>query len=1248
MNAIFMPKHIKWAMGAGAGSVALLCLSAYSAIAVAGTVFPNAPLAVGTTAPANVLIDMSVETPMGGAAYADQAGNPTGCTGRTTQGGGEVGACYFSALEYKGIFDPNKCYTYSSAQFNPDSAATGHSCSGKWSGNFLNWATMTAADMFVWTMTGGDRDVDTAAETALRRTRVTNNSSWFPIKYLAAAGGATPYTGAIYITNHDGDGYNFKVGTTRGGSEKGPPFYAKVRVCDKDKGLESNCKAYTKETTGATVYKPEGLIQRNSKTMRFGVFAYTTDDSQSRDGGVLRAPLGYVGEKSLDATGNLLDNPVKEVDPETGILVRNPLSSSTGSSPYYSGVINYLNRFHRDGYKSHDPVSELFYEAIRYFKHIGRTPEYADGAPTGNFPVYTNWNDPIQFFCQNNFMVAINDANPWLDKRLPGTFFTTAPKTTCTGSGRNKTCTTVNVCDKAGVTGMPSTFLADDCGQPSNADTEINVKSLTNDVGQMEGITPTTWTQNDGTGADSVGYVYGVANNAGSCSGGKYVSNLGEVMGTCPSPGKENSYYVAGLAYYANKTDLRPSLTGKQNVSTFMIDTQEYSSNPLNGKKNMLYLAGKYGGFKDANENQKPDLVGEWDTDADGQPDNYVLASQPEKLIQGLERAFNQILARTGSASNVSVNSIQLTTSSAVFQGVFNSGDWSGDVYAYRVSSTGVSATPLWRASSQIPAPAARHISIGKDCTSLTTAQCAAVPNSGDFVWTALTTNQKAQLSNELVVDYLRGDRSGETARGGSWRNRGSALGDIVDSSLAFEPDTNRLFAGANDGMLHAFDASSGVEQWAFIPNMLVSKLKDLASLSYAHEYYVDGEISVSPKTLTPNKNILFAALGRGGNGFILMDVTNATTPVLLGEIADASFGQILGRATWIETPAGPAVMFPGGYNNGGGSSSGQLHLVFVHGSTYEVRTVALPAGANTSDNVLGSPFPFDNSGDGKVDTVYAGDLLGNVWKFDLSSTDPGEWKVASSGSPMFVAKAESGNRQPITAPVTVFKNDDIGTVNYGATYVFFGSGSFVTSDDPGESQVQTWYGLIDDGSSLCSQPQCGWRAADILKERTFQESGTLADGTPTRTFAGAQADDMLHKRGWFIDLDYPSAQGERIVTASRLYKLVEPVLLASSIIPKKDPCVPGGLGYLNAVNPYTGARLTNALFDLAGNGTFAENIGSVGFSSMPGEPVVIMDQSSAIGVVGLSSGSVSGIGLNRGGATASTGRVFWREILTQ
>ena len=228
--------------------------------------------------------------------------------------------------------------------------------------------------------------------------------------------------------------------------------------------------------------------------------------------------MKYVGPMLADGTTT---NPVAEFRLD-GTLVDNPDGATGGLN---SGVINYINKFSDAAYKSLDPVSELFYESIRYFKNLGPTPEYAAGlsdAQKGGFQVVDSWTDPQQFKCQKNFIIAINDANPWLDKRLPGTYFMSPTLVGATST---------------------ITLAGEDYGEPSNADPAINVTDLTNRVGTLEALTGLwpnsgTWTSTGTSGTvsganDSVGG--GLATFDNSCTD-KTVTALGEVMGTCPAP----------------------------------------------------------------------------------------------------------------------------------------------------------------------------------------------------------------------------------------------------------------------------------------------------------------------------------------------------------------------------------------------------------------------------------------------------------------------------------------------------------------------------------------------------------------------------------------------------------------------------------------------------------------------------------------------------------------------------------------
>ncbi|MFZ8784426.1 pilus assembly protein [Thermocrinis sp.] len=641
------------------------------------------PPTMSTFVPPNVMIMLSIETPMQGTAHPPIVctGDPRtsyNCTFRTdcsyVVNWRRVDNCYNNNKTYYGYFDPNKCYAYvgtgSDGRFEPIGPATNHQCSGSWSGNFLNWATTMAVDAFRKAMTGGNRIVDLPGNTILLGARQTPSGNWwFPIKRIDNAQLYTPYTGTIYLiryangfvvcrdTNSDGlpdcdvgeSGIGENLFPTVSGPGAVAAFNLKIKVCDPSKGLEPNCNPSNN--------KPEGVIQKYADKMRFGLISYAlyNNPDPRRDGGVIRANMKWIspkipyGMKYHDANGDLVvcNNPAGCPNPEAEINADGTFITNPDNIPgaRYSGVINYINKFgYYDGYKQYDPISEMYYEIIRYFKKLGpSTDNYCTGLPTidDGAPVYcsfspwsrTNrlgWRDPYIYPCQKSFVVAINDANPWLDKRIPGTAKTSdTPCRTCVG----------------------------DFGAPSNADTSINVSYWTDLVGNYEGLTP---------GYLCVGCVLG-----GICDWNptqKYVTQLSKAFGTCAWTPKENSYYIAGLAYYAHQTDLRPDLPGNQTLKTYMIDTQEPNQYMLVGRANMLYLAAKFGNFDDTNGNGRPDLTSEWDKDNDGFPDAYFFASDPTKIEEGLNRAFADILSRASSGATVATLTSRTGISSLIVQ----------------------------------------------------------------------------------------------------------------------------------------------------------------------------------------------------------------------------------------------------------------------------------------------------------------------------------------------------------------------------------------------------------------------------------------------------------------------------------------------------------------------------------------------------------------------------------------------------
>ncbi len=724
------------------------------------------PPFLSTEVPPNVMIMLSIETPMQGTAHpgTECSGDKTNsyscklksCVKETSSMDWVyVSDCYDNEKEYYGYFDPDKCYEYdkNSKTFIPSSKTENHICTGKWSGNFLNWATMTSVDTFRKIMTGGNRVVDTKEKTILlgaRQTipvRVWKDSEiyddwnlWFPIKKTTEADNYTPYSGTIYLIRYsngfvvcrdlNGDDlpdcvikenknssnpeewfpkFPKKSGVCKndiwtrcstksdcGGSKclkgKVDSFLLRVEVCNKDIGLENNCKKY-----GNNTYKPVGVIQKYADKMRFGLFSYALKNNPdfNRNGGILRENIKWIsdkipyGLKYYDENGDIVlcktkggcDNPRKEIDND-GIFIDNPDNFSTGNS----GLINYINKFgYASGYKSYDPVSEMYYEIIRYFKNLSPTQDYCEGLDNidDGFPVFCNqseklkWLDPILYSCQKNFIIAINDAYPWLDKKVSGTAAEEHYKEE--GYCIKRYNKNGKICEKYGGKGK-CVACADDFGEPDGSTSEINASYWTDKVGDDEGLTP---------GEICTGCVLG-----GECDWNdtkKYVSNLSKAVGTCPGSGRENSYYMAGLAYFAHNTDLRKDIDGFQNITTYMIDTQEQNENMAVGNLNVLYLAAKYGGFIDVNDNNKPDLEVEWDKDGDGLPDTYFLASNPTDMETGLKKAFKSILKRTASGTAISSLSGRRKKSAIVVQAAFYPRkdiediklSWVGNLYTY-------------------------------------------------------------------------------------------------------------------------------------------------------------------------------------------------------------------------------------------------------------------------------------------------------------------------------------------------------------------------------------------------------------------------------------------------------------------------------------------------------------------------------------------------------------------------------------
>lgn len=601
----------------------------------------------------------------------------------------------------------------------------------------------------------------------------------------------------------------------------------------------------------------------------------------------------------------------------------------------------------------------------------------------------------------------------------------------------------------------------------------------------------------------------------------------------------------------------------------------------------------------------------------------FLVASNTKEFTEGLLEAFATVAERLGSASNVVANSTSFVSNTRVYQASYVSGKWSGELAAYDASATGVADVPSWKASQLIPTS-------GRTILTWDGSSGASFPTTTQTSLLDQSTRPIAPVAGTDNAAYIKGDRSKERQNNGSLRDRDTVLGDVVNSSPVYVKDSETIFVGANDGMLHAFNALTGVERFAYVPGGInFQKLATLSSPQYSHEYFVDGPIIVSARSVTPGKNYLVGTLGRGGKGVYALDVTNPTSfgasNVLWERNSGDNMGYVLGEPMIATLNDGATVAI---FGNGINSRNGKAVLYVVNlASGNLVQEIDTGAGG---DNGLSSPRGWDEDGNGTVDYVFAGDLKGNVWKFDFRTGGTGA--VSFGGRALFTAP--SG--QPITADLGLARDPITGK-----RWVFVGTGSLMTKADLTDNTIQSMYGLIDDGTDVIAKSE--------LQERTIAVVDTV---TGNRAFEAA-ASLPSDKRGWYLDLSKPSP-GERVV--SRPLIDGSALFFASIIPPTSNACDAGGKGYLNALDAFTGTSLKTPFFDSNGDGVFDDKdsldangkktpVGSLDPGiGMLTKPVIIRGPGRAIAVVGGSQGGMADPPVNPPGAAPQ--RVSWREIL--
>ena len=608
------------------------------------------------------------------------------------------------------------------------------------------------------------------------------------------------------------------------------------------------------------------------------------------------------------------------------------------------------------------------------------------------------------------------------------------------------------------------------------------------------------------------------------------------------------------------------------------------------------------------------------------------LATDYETLSTVLHNIYKDIMDKTNASASLASNSTQLQAGTRIYQAIFSAIDWSGELHALDFDMETYKLDKDWEASKNIPAHADRNIYTYEP-------SAAQGLRTVDFNWANLSDTQRAHLNDdgkgELRLGWIRGDGANEKKNGGTFRNRANLLGDIVNSNPVYVGDwewgyddlpgeegikydqftssetfLNRrpmVYVGANDGMLHGFDASNGRELLAYVPNVLFPKLSKLSSPTYSHEYYVDGQINVSDAYYDGSwRTVLVGSTGAGGRSLFALDVTDpegfgaASALWEFTSANDGDFGYALSEPKIVRLKDGHWVAI---VSNGYESDNGHAVLFIL-----DIKTGALlqkidtGVGTVTDKNGLSAPFVADIDDDYIADVVYAGDLYGNLWKFDLSGI-VGSFTAPSA--PLFVACTVTGpvcsreNRQAITGQPSVGRvgGPSVGQSNKGVM-VYFGTGKYFETGDNivgSDPQIQTFYGLWDKGSAITDRSS--------LQEQTILYEGfqTLKDETATPTDDKLTAHPVRvvssnpvcystkspgctevspSKKGWMLDLVKPVdvVEGERFVS---FVDLNHGLVSFSTLIPSSDVCERGGRSWSMDLDAMTGGSFRQPAFSI-------------------------------------------------------------------
>ena len=579
------------------------------------------------------------------------------------------------------------------------------------------------------------------------------------------------------------------------------------------------------------------------------------------------------------------------------------------------------------------------------------------------------------------------------------------------------------------------------------------------------------------------------------------------------------------------------------------------------------------------------------------------------------------------------------TGNESVFRGEYERTGWSGNLSCYAISAAGNvnTSVPCWssgtgaslKVGAQSQVDLQGYISGSRNIATL---GLTGVPQA--FALAADPTD----LIDASHVNYIRGDRSNEAPAGLLLRPRFSVLGDTIHSRPFYITDSTNsnptIFYGGNDGMLHAIDATQatgGKERWAYIPSMLVPNLGKLWANPYVHQDFVDGSVNIiNAGTSTVPKNILVGVLGAGGKGMYALNVTTLTavsdtdvankflweiTPTSIttntgGRVASTSYANL--GYTYSNPSLAPikinggtvnAVIVGNGYNNTGNGHATLLVIDVLTGNKLaEIDTGIAGIGG---PNGLSTPAAVDSNGDGAVDTVYAGDIDGNMWKFNLgvspATSTPSSWTATK-----LYATGQSITMMP-----------GVAAHPYGGYMVDFATGRILTAADAVDTSVYYAYGIWDGApaASVAKSPQT--LANQTITVRQYTPAPGATPVTVRVVGATPASAAVVPNWGSGGDIGWKAALpviGERVTgdTAfdqfGRFFFNATNPTVPYSYTPSGGTAITGnGVNWLMELDYLTGGNANTPFFDMNSDGLLndADRVQYVASDTIPSPSVV-------------------------------------------